>query len=97
MDTNPRDEQLWKAAKRRAGFQRNLVSYFVINAFLWLIWWFTTDSRTLSGHTPWPAWVMLGWGLGLVFQYFSSYGGSSQDLTTKEYEKLKRNKDNRPQ
>ena len=97
METN-RDEQLWQLAKKRARFQRGLVAYFVVNAFLWLVWWFTTNAndRALSGHTPWPAWVMLGWGLGLVFQYFSAYGGSKQNLADKEYEKLKRERENNP-
>jgi hypothetical protein len=95
MDTN-RDKDLWKLAKKRANFQRSLVSYFVVNTFLWLIWRFTTpaDNRTLSGHTPWPAWVMLGWGIGLVFQYFSAYGGSKENFADKEYEKLKNKKEN---
>ncbi len=44
METN-RDEELWQLAKKRASFQRSLVSYFVINAFFWLIWWFTTDNK----------------------------------------------------
>ncbi len=93
METN-RDEELWQLAKKRASFQGSLVSYFVINAFLWLIWWFTTDNRTLRGHTPWPVWAMLGWGLGLVFQYFAAYGGNKQTLADKEYEKLKKEKEN---
>lgn len=95
METN-RDEQLWQQAKKRASFQHSLVGYFIINAFLWLIWWFTTHNRTLSGHTPWPAWVMLGWGLGLVFQYLAAYGGSKQNLTDKEYQKLKKERENNP-
>jgi hypothetical protein len=95
METN-RDEELWRLAKKRAGFQRSLASYFVINAFFWIIWWFTTDNRGFSGHTPWPAWVMLAWGIGLVFQYLSAYGGSKQTLTDKEYDKLKKAKDNNP-
>ncbi|MDB5221851.1 MAG: hypothetical protein JWN83_518 [Chitinophagaceae bacterium] len=90
MDTN-RDEQLWRIAKQRAGFQRGLVSYFVINAFLWIIWWFTSGRN--SHGIPWPAWAMLGWGLGLVFQYFAAYGGSKESLADKEYEKLKREKE----
>lgn len=93
MEPN-RDEELWRLAKKRANFQRNLVFYFIINAFLWVIWWFTTDNRNLSGHTPWPAWVMLAWGLALVFQYFTAYGGSKQNLADKEYQKLKKEKEN---
>lgn len=93
METN-RDKELWLLAKKRANFQRSLVSYFVINTFLWIIWWFTTDNRGFSGHTPWPAWVMLAWGVGLVFQYLAAYGGSKQNLADKEYEKLKKEKEN---
>ena len=92
MDTN-RDEELWKLAKQRAAFQRNLVMYFVINAFFWIIWWFTTDTRNFHDRIPWPAWAMVGWGLGLVFQYFSAYGGSKENLADKEYQKLKKEKE----
>jgi len=91
MDSN-RDEQLWRQAKQRARFQRSLVSYFVINAFLWILWWFTADTKNFHG-IPWPAWVILGWGLGLVFQYFAAYGGSKENLVDREYEKLKRERE----
>ena len=84
-----RDEELWQKAKKRAGFQRSLVSYFVVNVFLWLIWWFTTGRRGFNREMPWPVWSMLGWGIGLFFQYLNAYGGSKQDLVEKEYEKLK--------
>ena len=87
-----RDEELWRLAKKRAHFQRSLVSYFVINAFLWIIWWFTSHHHTREG-LPWPGWVMLGWGIGLVFQYLGAYGGSRQSLADKEYQKLKKEKE----
>lgn len=49
-----RDEQLWQQAKKRAGFQRSLASYFVVNTFLSLIWWFTAgkngDNRDLRQY-----------------------------------------------
>ena len=78
-----------KKQKKRAGFQRSLVSYFVVNVFLWLIWWFTTGRRGFNREMPWPVWSMLGWGIGLFFQYLNAYGGGKQDLVEKEYEKLK--------
>lgn len=80
-----KDERLWKMAKKRAGFQRSLASYFIVNGFLWAIWWFGDDREGL----PWPVWPMLGWGIGLVFQYLNAYGGSKDDLAEKEYQKLK--------
>lgn len=87
-----RDEKLWQMAKKRADFQRSLVFYFIVNAFMWLIWWFIIGRRGINHGLPWPVWVMLGWGIGLIFQYLNAYGGSKRDLIDKEYEKLK-NKD----
>ena len=84
-----RDEQLWQQAKKRAAFQRNFVAYFLVNALLWFIWWFTAGRQGLNTEIPWPIWSMLGWGIGLLFQYLNAYGGSKKDLVEKEYEKLK--------
>jgi hypothetical protein len=88
-----RDEQLWRLARKRAGFRKSLISYFVINSFLWVIWWFTAGRHGISRRLPWPVWPMLGWGLGFAFQYFDAYGDSKQDMVEKEYEKLKREKE----
>ena len=84
-----KDQKLWKLAKKRADFQRSLASYFIVNGFLWALWWFTDNDHE---GLPWPVWPMLGWGLGLIFQYLNAYGGSKDDLAEKEYQKLK-NKD----
>jgi uncharacterized protein (DUF486 family) len=82
-----RDEKLWQVAKKRAGFQRSLVIYVVINAFLWFLWW--VNHKEDDDGLPWPVWVMVGWGIGIVFQYMDAYGGNKNDLAQKEYEKLK--------
>jgi hypothetical protein len=39
---------------------------------------------------PWPIWIMLGWGLGLGFQYFDAYNGSKHDLAEEEFKKPKK-------
>jgi hypothetical protein len=59
---------------------------------LWVIWWFTQGSEIGLSHLAavWPFWVMLGWGVGLAFQFFNAYGASKKDLIEREYEKLKR-------
>lgn len=83
-----RDDKLWQLAKKRADFQRSLASYFIMNVFFWAIWWFTSGRHGNTG-IPWPVWVMIGWGLGLMFQYMNAYGGGKKDLIEKEYDKLK--------
>jgi hypothetical protein len=89
-DEKLRDENLWRIAQKRAKFRRSFYTYLVIIAFLWGIWWFSTGRTTGFTGYPWPVWVMLGWGIGLAFQYFNAYNGSKEDLTEQEYEKLKK-------
>lgn len=86
-----KDEQLWKLAKKRASFQRDLLSYCLVNGILWVIWWFTQGRHGVHG-LPWPVWVMLGWGIGLAFQFVKAYGSSKDDIAEREYERLKNKK-----
>jgi nitrate reductase NapE component len=83
-----KDKELWKMAKKRAGFQRHLMAYLVINAFLWALW-AIGGADGERGH-PWPMWCTIGWGLGVVFAYFSAYGGDADILAQREYERLKK-------
>jgi len=93
MDEN-RDERLWKLARKRASFKRNIITYIWVNLLLWAIWWFTRSRQGADGF-PWPALVTIFWGLGIVFEYFRLYGFNEEDLAEKEYEKLKREKEKR--
>lgn len=89
--TDQKDEKLWRLAKKRASFKKSLFSYFVVNTFLWFIYWYSHDWKIeMSEGIPWPLWVMIGWGFGLAFQYFEAYSGDKVDLAEKEYEKLKK-------
>jgi len=87
MNTQPpRDERLWEIAKKRAAFKQHASVYFFVNAFLVAIWFFTSGPRSYF----WPMWPMLGWGLGLAFQYFDAYNNNKKFSAEEEYEKLKR-------
>ncbi|CAN5299718.1 hypothetical protein BH11BAC6_BH11BAC6_02590 [soil metagenome] len=92
MPSEERDENLWRIAKKRAAFRRHLYTYMIIIGFLWGVWWFTKGQYTGFYGFPWPLWAMLGWGIGLAFNYFDAYHGSKDDMAQEEYEKLKREK-----
>ncbi len=83
------DDQLWQMAKARVSFRWSLASYFVVNAFLITVWFFTPGPY----HYFWPIWPMMGWGIGIAFQYFHAFHGNKFTSTQREYEKLKREED----
>ena len=86
-NTQQRDERLWKLAKRRVEFKKHLITYVIINAFLWFLWLFS-GAKYGSSFMPWPAFVSIGWGIGLTFSYIGAYSGFKDLLTEKEYNKL---------
>ncbi len=65
------DEDLRKEAKKRVAKRRDLgahlVTYVVINAMLVGIW------AISGGGYFWPAWVLLGWGVGVVLNVWDVY------------------------
>jgi hypothetical protein len=85
-----RDEQLWRIAKKRAGFKKNLASYIIINGFLWALWFFTEGRYEGEDMMiPWPIWCTLGWGIGVAFSYYGAYHNDKETDTMREYQKLK--------
>ncbi len=96
MQTN--DEILWMIAKKRASFKKSLISYIIVCSFLWAVWFMSGrhESR-FDGqfdHSdgfvfPWPIWVMLWWGVALVFCFVKAYVINGSDTVQKEYKKLK--------
>jgi hypothetical protein len=49
-----------KRVEARRAFASNLVAFVVVNAFFIAVWALT------GGGYFWPAWVLCGWGAGLV-------------------------------
>lgn len=80
------DDVLWKVAKKRSAFKISVAIFIVINAFLVGLWYFTTGLHSYF----WPAWAMLGWGLGIVFQFVDAYMTNGLFSEEKEFEKLKK-------
>jgi len=62
-----KDEELWKLAEARVGFKRHLTTYLVVNAFVWLLWYFSGSMGSSYGDLflPWPTWMTFGWGIGI--------------------------------
>ena len=78
-----RDEKLWKIARKRASFRKHLFTYIAVNGFLWILWFFRGE-----GMHPWPLYPMLGWGIGLAFNYYDAYHGDTDAMAEREYQKL---------
>lgn len=86
-----RDERLWQTAKARVAFRWSFACYFVVNAFLVAIWL----ANPGPSHYFWPAWPLMGWGIGIAFQYFHAFHGDKLSNAQDEFEKLKKREQNR--
>ena len=87
-----RDEKLWQLARRRADFQNSLIGFVVTTGICWVIWYLTSGRHDHAYGTPWPLWVMLGLGIGLVFKFMKAYKTDKDTMAEREYEKLKNQK-----
>lgn len=60
-----------RSLRRKRGFRAQLVTYLLVNAFLWAMWLATGGAQD-QGY--WPAWVSAAWGLGLAFSAWHTFG-----------------------
>ncbi|HEX8459961.1 MAG TPA: 2TM domain-containing protein [Segetibacter sp.] len=70
---NTNDDSFLIIARKKADFRRNIYYYIAFIVFVWIVWWFTTGHITGFTGYPWPVWIMLGWGVALVKQYFQAF------------------------
>ena len=68
--TSTARDQAIHSLRRKKAFQAQVVSYVVINVFLWALWLFTKGD---SNQGFWPAWVTLAWGIGLAFNAWQAF------------------------
>jgi len=62
-----------KRVEKRRGLQGGMVAYVVINAFLVAAW-----ALTGAGYF-WPAWIMAGWGVGMLLGLWDYLRGPVTD------------------
>ena len=88
----PRSEEDLRAAalaniKRKRDFTQHLISYVVINIVLIVIW------AATGAVYFWPAWVIGGWGVGLIFHAWETFGRRrlvSEDEVAREMDRLRK-------
>lgn len=92
MDTETKDPELWKVAQKRAAFKYHVLIYFIMNIFFWTLWYISLRNNSTPPSErdiiPWPVWPMVGWGIGVLFNYVGVYRAGNR-LAEKEYDKLK--------
>jgi hypothetical protein len=87
------DEELRERAlqrlRKKSEFRSHLTSYVLVNAALVVIWALTGGP----GSYFWPIWPILGWGVGIGFHAWETYGqkshGPSEDQIRREMDKLR--------
>jgi 2TM domain len=74
--------------RKKRGLQAHAIAYFTVNAVLVGIWFVTTPSGFF-----WPIFLLLGWGIGLVFNIWDVYSPErwSEDRIQREMQRLRRN------
>jgi hypothetical protein len=92
-----KDPVLWEIAQKRASFKTHAVTYIIVNAFLWGIWFVSGNGHLdINDHEwnyfPWPIWSTIGWGIGLAFHFAGAYIFPRANSVESEYEKLKNKK-----
>jgi hypothetical protein len=70
-DPDLRAEAVKRLNKKRE-FNAHLVSYILINLVVWAIWGVIYVAS--GAWFPWPAFVTLGWGIGVAFHAWDVYG-----------------------
>jgi 2TM domain len=74
--SDDQERELRKRAEARVeakeAFRIHLLVFVLVNGFLWAIWAYT-GAKT---DAPWPIFVTLGWGIGLVAHWWTVYGQS---------------------
>jgi hypothetical protein len=80
MQTSRDYEAARKRVAEKKKFYRHLTTYLTMSAFF-----ITLNMMTSPGHW-WFQWPMLGWGIGIVTQYFQVFGFPGSGVGSAEWE-----------
>ncbi|WP_170861043.1 2TM domain-containing protein [Trujillonella endophytica] len=64
-------------AKRE--FAEHLIAYVGVNGLLWTVW--LVVGLTADAWFPWPLFPMAGWGIGLAFHAWATFGPPSRPIS----------------
>ena len=80
-----RRERAIAQLKKKSDFRAHLLAYVLVNTFLVAMWALT------GANFFWPAFPLLGWGIGLVFHARDTYWGDaySEDQIRREMQHLR--------
>jgi len=87
----PSDDELRrkaeKIAEKKKGLYIHILVYLFVNILLYAIWLTTAGLGTF----PWPIFVTIGWGIGVVAHIFVTFGKGidNSKMVEKEYQRLK--------
>lgn len=65
-------EQALRRLKKRRDFHAHAFVYLAFNLVIWGIW-VAIGATTSGGWEPWPLWITLAWGLGVMFNAWDVY------------------------
>jgi fatty acid desaturase len=83
-------EQAVRQLKKQRDFRSQLVAYVLVNALLVVIWALTSRSVFF-----WPAFVMVGWGIGLAMTAWDAFGRKAIGESQIQQEMSRMNRDKR--